>query len=792
MTARALLLLPILLAACQRAAPACTVDPLTPARLLAFASVQPLCAGYIDATLPPYRAAGDGATDDSAALQAAADDAYAASMTLLLPAGRVFLLSRQLLLLQRFCYPPCGYVRRHGMQVVGGGGMGGPRPVLRLRDNSTVADSPTLGRVFVAFDAVGSDNATLGNQASEYQARWRGIDIDMGHNPGVAALSLLGAQLCSIEDTSISGAAFLAGVSGLPASGGFSANINVTGGTYGIIQDCYRPNPSVAGLRLVGQAAAGVLVRQSRGPVVLTGFFIESPASPAPAWRAVLLNSSSSAAGGGAPQQDNSFAGEDGVFVLHGGGGGGAAVVVESGGCDVALRNVFFSPGPGNATLFAAPRYGVALPRGGPAPADAGWVRLPRFAFTASGGSVWDAGVNASAGAAVTAYLAPPGLQRGAAGAPPQGLEARHSWAPGAVPTWANGAGFGLIDASAFGATPSYVNATDDDGAAIQAALDASCAAGTPASGLPVFLPHGEYGLYRPLQLGGCASLIGAGSHSTWLTTLPATPADPAACWDGAAAAPLAAMLCSAAPPLGAGAAAPLLLSDLGLIARPLCPFLDLRAGADALLRDVCVAPTIPPPTTGVPPSTPGAPPPEAPLVALSDAFYGRVYGLSLDLVFGGNDGAHPPPGPWHVLLLVNNTGAAGGALHLYQLSTEHKPAPTAVLVARARGVHVHAWKSESVLYEPHTGGAGDTQSLAWVTGSSNVTAFGHSGNFRQFSTALGVVDVATSQGVELMAMTRTYLAAEPPSGTMWVRDAAAGGAVVLDGHRQVCLFSQP
>jgi hypothetical protein len=139
--------------------------PSHPPRLLAYETVQPLCAGYINPTLPPYNAFGDGAHDDTSALQSASDDAYLASMTLLLPGGRTFLLSHQLLLLQRYCYPPCGYVRGHGMQVVGGGDAGGlARPIVRLQDNATVANG-----IFIMYDAVGADNSTTGEEASQYQ-----------------------------------------------------------------------------------------------------------------------------------------------------------------------------------------------------------------------------------------------------------------------------------------------------------------------------------------------------------------------------------------------------------------------------------------------------------------------------------------------------------------------------------------------------------------------------------------------------------------------------------------------
>jgi hypothetical protein len=198
----------------------------------------------------------------------------------------------------------------------------------------------------------------LGRRQASTSTRWRGIDIDMGYNPGVSALHMGAAQLCSIEDTAITGRAFFAGIAGLPGSKGYCANINVTGGEFGLVQDDYRPNPSLAGLVLVSNAQGGILVRPSRGPVVVSGFHIESPLAPSPSWRAVLLNGT-----GLPPSKDNSIACEDGAYFVHAAGAGAApvgAVVESASGCVGALKNVFFSPGPGNATHVLSAR----LPRG--------------------------------------------------------------------------------------------------------------------------------------------------------------------------------------------------------------------------------------------------------------------------------------------------------------------------------------------------------------------------------------------------------------------------------------------
>ena len=110
------------------------IDPATPPRLAQHKNMQPLLAGFVDPTLPPYRAAGDGITDDAAVLQSAIDDAYSARMTVVLPAGRVFLLSTQL----RFVQPPSITGRSYGFEMIGGRGKNAAtaRPVLKLKDNA--------------------------------------------------------------------------------------------------------------------------------------------------------------------------------------------------------------------------------------------------------------------------------------------------------------------------------------------------------------------------------------------------------------------------------------------------------------------------------------------------------------------------------------------------------------------------------------------------------------------------------------------------------------------------------
>ena len=175
-----------------RPAARCTLDPTLPPNITAHTS-EALCAGFLDATLPPYSARGDGATDDSAALQAALDDAYINRMAVLLPAGRTFVLARQLRAVQRFGFPPD---RERGYQLVGG--RGPTPPVLRILDSASVASFPPIygssseaGHVarpilLYALNRTGRAN----DAASHYSALLRNVDIDLGDNPALSGVAM--------------------------------------------------------------------------------------------------------------------------------------------------------------------------------------------------------------------------------------------------------------------------------------------------------------------------------------------------------------------------------------------------------------------------------------------------------------------------------------------------------------------------------------------------------------------------------------------------------------------------
>lgn len=83
----------------------CVPDPALPSNISRGQPTDSVCKGILDATQPPYLAAGDGRTDDTEAIQACVDDAYRYRMVAYLPANRTYLVSGQIRCVQEG-HPP--------------------------------------------------------------------------------------------------------------------------------------------------------------------------------------------------------------------------------------------------------------------------------------------------------------------------------------------------------------------------------------------------------------------------------------------------------------------------------------------------------------------------------------------------------------------------------------------------------------------------------------------------------------------------------------------------------------
>ena len=797
------------------------IDPATPPRLAAHQDVQPLLAGFVNPTLPPYNAAGDGFTDDAAALQSAINDAYSARMTVVLPAGKTYLCSTQL----TFVQPPNITGRAYGYAMIGGRtDRTKPRPVLKLQDGASTAawvQMPHNGTyhaggqgncdplktqdctpsVFLLFQYLETRPTSIDTLRAEtfYLARLRGVDIDVGQNPTVSAVSMSSAQLASIEDVRVRGVSFHAGFNGLPGSGGFSANLEVYGGDFGVIENQYRPNPSIVGLRLSGQRLAGVVVDVARGPLVLSGFMIESMTNPligqAEKYRAVVLRNQNAG-------QDNSFAGEDGSIVLHGASGGTA---IESIGGDVTLKNVYVK---GAKTIVTCAKARLTLLSGGSAADPGPAVRIARYVLTASGGQVSDHGVVPpySLNKSALSWLSAP-LQRGAAAVSPWltgSLPLLHSWNYSVLPSWDDPRGRVLNVVTQYGATPQWVNATDDDGIKIQAAIDDVCNSSAAAYGALVFIPHGEYHLAAPLDLrGGCAHFVGAGPHSTVLTTLRHLPSrsggnrhsTTGSCWPTPSAG-TGAMITSYPSLRGENTneseQQTTLISGFNLGKESGCPVIDLHAGK-FLLRDVGVRGAgsfVSAITTFTAQLQSGAAEVcrDTSYVALRNGVSGRFYGLPLD----GVDLRQCLAAPHHVLLLIDGCKERGGEIHLYQASTEHLINTYQTLInGSACGVHFHSWKYENALQSKTSIPPYGSGSLVRIEGGSrDVSVFGASGNYHLFNASVAVVAIAPgSSNVSVMGMTRSASDAEPQVGLEWLVDQESSPTAMVGGYNALLFY---
>jgi hypothetical protein len=596
---------------------------------------QPLEKGYIDVTKPPYNAIGDGKTDDSNAIQQALDDAYNCNLVSFFPANKTFLISKQLK-----CVTTKTGSRKFAYQLIGSSK--GKTPIIKLKDSSVVDRN-----IFIYFELITDGKP---NSPSLYGSTLRGINVDMGNNPTVNAISMAGAQHCVIEDVKIYGSQFNVGICSLPGSGGGVVNLSISGGKIGILQNLYRPNPTIIGLTLENQSECGLKVIESRGPVIVTGFKITSPAKPSKDYRAVYLKNIRTITANGRVDHGNSnLCLTDGTIEMKGASGKAIYNFAQ----DVTMNNVFVKASEviesGAVNPPAKIVNGLASK----------WQKISSYVFTSEldKASVFVAGKELNNQTAHFQLYEPLVAQD-----PSKNLIAKHTWSK--LPEWDD---TNILDiAKDFGATPENIVDNDDDGPAIQKAIDQATTQGNPNFGKTVFIPRGHFHIRQPITLKSGLKMIGAGK---FISVIHAANE-----WKNE----LGAILNSENSSTGN-----LLLSDFAILGFPRMTYLHIQT-ANTLVRDV-VTETV---KLKKPKTFEQLNPAELPYIYFSENASGKVYHLCTDHIPVGGGGKSKK----FNLLQVNNTTQP---LTFYQLSIEHLPNSTQTLLENAKHVTVYGFKYE-------------------------------------------------------------------------------------------------
>jgi len=242
--------------------------------------------GYLDVTL--YGADPTGTRDSTVELQNAIDAAYENKMVVFFPSG-TYLISDTLKMMR--VMDPDGFRTRKGHVLEGS--MVGPRPIIKLRDNSpgfndpsvehTEPYAPTTTKAVLHFwTAKNASNPNPENEdgSNDYNQVIRGIDIDLGNgNSGAVAVRHRGAEGTNMQDVKINATGAFAGIYSLIGSGGSIVNVEIIGGKYGIYATHTQPMPTVVGIKMLGQTDKAIYYR-GMTPLNIVGFEIQKSKGP--------------------------------------------------------------------------------------------------------------------------------------------------------------------------------------------------------------------------------------------------------------------------------------------------------------------------------------------------------------------------------------------------------------------------------------------------------------------------------------------------------------------------------
>ncbi|WP_310557574.1 T9SS type A sorting domain-containing protein [Flavobacterium sp.] len=666
--------------------------------------------GFLDVTKAPYNAGNGG--DDTVALQNAINDGYKADLVVFFPGDKTYRVSNQL-----YCLTSNNRKSTHKLI---GSTVGTTKPKIVLTNGSTVADN-----ILVFYDNI--FNGSI-DPSTHYGSVFRGIDIEMGNNPTVNALSMNGAQYCVIEDVAITGTDFNSGVYNLPGSGGGVNNLSVKGGDYGIYQADFRPNPTVFGLTLENQQKAGINVTSTRGPLIIAGFKITSPTAPTSNYRAIAIKKESNI-----PASDPSVFGvayrgyanlslSDGSIEVKGVSG----IAIDNYAQDVTIRNTYFKSQTIIKSGYFASSSGASIVPG----TTSMWTKLSNYVYTTSldQSTVFK---NTTHLNNRTANYELNGTISTSAALPATNFTTLHTWT--SLPTWEDD----IIDITApgYGATPEDVNATDDDGIAIQRAIDHATTVGHPNHGKIVFIPRGFFEIRNTLHLKSGLVMIGSANSNSFIM--------PDRQWLNSNG-PL-----MDSPNVATGS---LYLADFGLLMYPHTQALHIQT-PNTVILDVLTEPM----KNSVWLTSIPLNPAETPYFLFSGNAGGKIYNLVTDQISGRVDENLElnHANRYHFVLIENTTNP----ITFYQISIEHLDNSPQMKLNNADNITVFGFKYEYKF------------ELINITNCNTVNLIGGSGNHNIISpNDQAIIVISNSENVLIQNFDRKQYETSSIN-TKWIKD---------------------
>ena len=253
--------------------------------------------GYLDVTL--YGADPTGQKDSTSAIQRAVNDARKHQLVTFFPHQKngkrgIYLVSDTIDCRMRSY---AGYDYAHKSNILIGSTKGSMRPLIRVKSGSqNFSNISDPQPVFWFWSQAGhwepkkyqhSNNPLDNDQDISFNQMIRGIDIDLGGNPGAIGIKNPGAQGQTIENVTIHAEGAFAGLGNLAGLGSAEYDVTVIGGRYAIYIDTtkrtlskYNGKVSLIGCKFINQKESVIrIVGRQASPIMLVGFQIENSKS---------------------------------------------------------------------------------------------------------------------------------------------------------------------------------------------------------------------------------------------------------------------------------------------------------------------------------------------------------------------------------------------------------------------------------------------------------------------------------------------------------------------------------